>query len=306
MTLPTTCMCARQCSSAASPSPASISSTRRSLGADAAAADRQRPDDVVGLADRGDGPGDDLVEHLGDDRQRLVAGQRRRAARGTPRSRRRTPRGPRSPPPPRRSGARSSSTARLAPPLRRDRLARRSARADPGPRTRRRAARCGSAARARPCGRSSRSSGSWTTTPPCTPRTTVTSPSVSRIRSASRSDGRDTPNRSTRSGSWPSESPSDSSPETIRPRSSSAICCGFSRVGAVPGFASRSPCALRGRGRGGPAERYGRDRPPGHHASPSSPKKNALALPYSHASRTSSGRSRAAASPRHRSIESTG
>ena len=40
-------------------------------------------------------------------------------------------------------------------------------------------------------------------------------PSASRMRSASRSDGRDTPKRSTRSGSCPSESPSASSPLTI-------------------------------------------------------------------------------------------
>ena len=61
------------------------------------------------------------------------------------------------------------------------------------------------------------------------PRTTEIRPSASRMRSASRSDGLDTPNRSIRSGSWPSESPSESSPDTISRRSSSAICCGFSR-----------------------------------------------------------------------------
>ena len=74
-----------------------------------------------------------------------------------------------------------------------------------------------------------RSSGSWTITPPCTPRTTVMRFSASRMRSASRSDGRETPNRSTSSGSRPSESPSQSLPLTIMARSSSAICCGFSR-----------------------------------------------------------------------------
>ena len=156
---------------------------------------------------------------------------------------------------------------------------RRSARADPGPRRRRPAATlraCSTSAAVRAV---IRSSGSWTTTPPRTPRTTVMRPSASRMRSASRSDGRDTPNRSTRSGSWPSESPSVSLPETIRDRSSSAMSCGFSRGGRV--------VPLRGR----------------HHF-PS--KKNAVALPYNHPSRTSSGRSRAAASPRQRSIDRTG
>src|SRR5262249_35858490 len=75
-----------------------------------------------------------------------------------------------------------------------------------------------------------RSSGSCTTTPPPRPRTTETRPFASRMRSASRSEGRETPNRSTSSGSWPSSSPSESSPETIRRRSSSAICWGFSRA----------------------------------------------------------------------------
>ena len=46
-------------------------------------------------------------------------------------------------------------------------------------------------------------------------------------------DGRETPNRSTRSGSRPIDSPSESLPLTISARSSSAICCGFSRLAPV-------------------------------------------------------------------------
>src|SRR5579864_3971349 len=94
-----------------------------------------------------------------------------------------------------------------------------------------------------------RSFGSCTTTPPWTPRTTVTRPSASRIRSASRSEGRDTPKRSTRSGSWPNESPSASSPPTISARSSSAICWGFSlRRVSVRLVAATCPPSSRGHG----------------------------------------------------------
>ncbi len=49
------------------------------------------------------------------------------------------------------------------------------------------------------------------------------------MRSASRSDGRDTPKRSTRSDSRPSDAPSASEPLTISARSSSAMSSGFSR-----------------------------------------------------------------------------
>ena len=49
------------------------------------------------------------------------------------------------------------------------------------------------------------------------PRTTEIRPSASRMRSASRSDGRDTPKRSTSSGSRPSESPSESWPDDDQP-----------------------------------------------------------------------------------------
>ena len=46
------------------------------LRTDAPPAHRQRTDDVVAAAHRGDRAGDDLAEHLGDDGQRLVARQR--------------------------------------------------------------------------------------------------------------------------------------------------------------------------------------------------------------------------------------
>ena len=45
------------------------------LRADAALADGERVAARFRLADRGDGAGDDLVEHLGHDAQRLVAGE---------------------------------------------------------------------------------------------------------------------------------------------------------------------------------------------------------------------------------------
>ena len=90
-----------------------------------------------------------------------------------------------------------------------------------------------------------RSLGWWTITPPSTPRTTVISPSASRMRSASRSDGRETPKRSTRSGSRPSDSPSVSSPLTIRARSSSAICSGFSRDRGFFAVATTPPCSAK-------------------------------------------------------------
>ena len=45
------------------------------LGSQPAPSGRQRPHDVAGLAHRGDGAHDDLVEHLGHDGERLVTAE---------------------------------------------------------------------------------------------------------------------------------------------------------------------------------------------------------------------------------------
>ena len=66
-------------------------------------------------------------------------------------------------------------------------------------------------------------SGVTTWAPPRAPRRTVSSDSASRIRNASRSVGRDTPNCSCSSASGGSRLPGRSSPRTIWPRSRAAI-----------------------------------------------------------------------------------
>ena len=83
ITVPTTCMCERQCSSAAGAVARLDEVEQPLLRTDSAPAYRQRPEAVVGLAHRGHGPHDDLVEHLGDDAQRLVAGRATRAVGGS-------------------------------------------------------------------------------------------------------------------------------------------------------------------------------------------------------------------------------
>ena len=67
-------MWVRQCSSAASASPASTSAASRSCERTPLPAGRGEAIVRAGLADGRHGPGDDLVEHLGHDREGLVAG----------------------------------------------------------------------------------------------------------------------------------------------------------------------------------------------------------------------------------------
>ena len=206
ITLPTASMCARQWASASMLAPMAMSSMSRSCERMPRWRTAQRVAARLRLADRGDGAGDDLVEHLGDDAQRLVAGEADQAlveaGVGVPE----------------RLGVVDDRALLLDQrPELVDRLASRRRREDAHRGRLDHAAGLvhvaeGDVARlehaTRRCGRSCVSLGSWTITPPSTPRTTVISPSASRMRSASRSDGRDTPKRSTRSGSRPSESPS--------------------------------------------------------------------------------------------------
>ena len=228
--VPTTAMCARQCAFGADGVARLDQLEQPALRAQAAAPGRPRPDDVGGLAHRGDGAHDDLVEHLR--RRSRGSGSRRarRAARGTPRSRPRTPPGLRSTPLPRRSGRCSSATA-----VRRPRLAAIALAASGSSSARASNTSASDTLRARNTSVAVRAVmrwfGSCTMTPPYTPRTTVMSPSASRMRSASRSDGRET-RTVRRAPARADRLPSGSCPLTISARSSSAICCGFSRSGA--------------------------------------------------------------------------
>ena len=188
MTRPTTVMCVRQCSSA-----------RVGLaGLDQRGQPLLRPDAPppgggglavgIGLAHGGDGPGDDLVEHLGHDREGLVAGHA-----PTSSSWKRALAWP--------NASGSSMTCSCSAMSSRSRRADRAA--TPAEATRRtaagsmivRASKTSASDTLRACSTSAavravcRWSGRCTTTPPSTPRTTVIRPSASRMRRASRSDG---------------------------------------------------------------------------------------------------------------------
>ena len=192
------------------------------LGPDTPAAGGDRSDVVVAPAHGGDGPDHDLVEHLGQDAQGLIARQRDQALveAGVGRAERLGV----------LKASHSSSIKRTssfaADFLRRDEATALAAKGS----NMLRASKTSAKETLRDWSTSAavlaviRWSGDCTTTPPWRPRTTRMSPSVSRMRSASRNEGRDTPNRSTRSGSRPRDSPSESFPLTIDVRSSSAIC----------------------------------------------------------------------------------
>ncbi len=71
----TTVMCVRQCASASDALPASMSDNESLLRADAPATSRRRVPHRPRPADRRHCPRDDLVQHLGDDGQGLIARQ---------------------------------------------------------------------------------------------------------------------------------------------------------------------------------------------------------------------------------------